>query len=448
MEKKKRKHRLRNIAGLGFAGMALLLGGLTAGHLHKKSMHQSKWGTLENPRYKITCSIKEEPATFQDYITAESAEAKSKAEQTGQILNNFGKSNIKKIKQRHQELSSYFANHQISDEQRKQLDNYYSDITAQLIEGAPEGLEEYIARLGQLERLKEASYLLNSEIDLRQMEQTCSETTETIDRITKEVKFVMLMQLSRSSSLADKYGDVQDYARKLFEEMTEKPLPEGVTINIEEIAEKEVAGLANFLQGSVKSEDAHYARVLMVMMHELGHLSAQQRETAYFSLNPFSAGSREVTLLEEACAYAFEIAAAYKLMESNEELGKTSRAAIFLYTRDFAQEYFKGESEYHREAMAIADAAVTVFGDAAKAYNYLAAEARPGELDPRITAVIEENRRKYEFATREGHSGIEEIKQMDKDIFDLYVQVHPKGKEEQRMHEEALKAAEEEMKQH
>lgn len=400
----KKKH----IAALVFAGLGLLFGGGLVQKKMYKAQHEAIWGTVKNPAYKVTCDI--QPAiTYGKYLSDEEEYFNEKTKFVSKIP-------IDAIKKKLAEFQEYFKNNPLTPEQQNQIKKSYE--TFRLCD-KPAGLEERIKKLKDFIELHNACTELDSHIIQLTFEISSANAQGYLDRVKKEID-IDSMQFDKSSKLSGQYGPVDDFARDLFEMMTGKKFPADIKLDISEIEKKDVGGRADYKNKKITSEDGHYAHVLGIMMHELGHFSAQHDENACASLNPLRRSSREVDMLEEACAYCFQIASAYALSKKDSFLANASQLDTFECMKDFIEEYFNGEQEYHREASAVADAAITVFGDPAKAYNYLST-ADPFNLDQRIRETIEKNRSAYQRVKEQDvqkayENKLSELEQLDKEF--------------------------------
>lgn len=433
------------IAGLIFAGLSLLAGITIIPALYKKTwkaQHEAVWGTVQNPTYKITCDM-QPSITYSRYISKQEEYHKKQIEIIQKIKTDTVKKKIAEFKE-------YFQKNPLTPEQKNQLKDCYETFQLYL---EPAGLEEYVEKLREFMDLYDNAFdSFQSNANMLLLELSQRDLTGSLDQIINELYLDIGMKFDKSSRLSSQYGEADAFARNVFESMTGKKLPENVKLDICEIEEEDVAGLADYINAAIKSEDGHYARVLSVMLHELGHLSSQHDEAAYTSINPLRCWSRDVRLLDEACAYCFEIAGAYALSKKDSHLANVAQLYLINYVKIFINEYFDGEQEYHREAAAIADAAITVFGDPAKAYNYLAT-ADSSNLDPRIKETIEKNRSKYQWVKEHEVSKMcdeksSELDDLNKEFLKMIEVVHPKGKElaEERreMEREARRMAEQE----
>lgn len=194
------------------------------------------------------------------------------------------------------------------------------------------------------------------------------------------------------ASLEERHGKAIEYVQELFTLLTGKPLPDQVSLRVEEIEEEDVAGHSNFLTGEVVVEDAAYWDLLSVMSHEIGHLTNQHQENHFYcswleNRPPYN----EAQNLEEACAYLFQIAGTWAIEDPY--VRNLGTASLNSYIRHFSSQYFEGEPEYHRLAVVLADNAVNLYGSPAEAYNTL---ARTPKVPVEVWDKVEATRALYE----------------------------------------------------
>jgi hypothetical protein len=100
----------------------------------------------------------------------------------------------------------------------------------------------------------------------------------------------------------------------------------------------------------------------------------------------------QVSAWEEACAYAFEATVASYLIATNSPHAFRARVLLEAEFEDLMYQHYSGEKADtgHAEGMAILDAAYTVLGSYAAAYNYLSSHT---ELTVEMLKVLEENKK-------------------------------------------------------
>ncbi|WKZ56574.1 MAG: hypothetical protein QY326_07540 [Bdellovibrionota bacterium] len=188
-----------------------------------------------------------------------------------------------------------------------------------------------------------------------------------------------------SARLEREHGPVEGVARAVFEEATGKALPSAVRIERGALAADRAAE-AHEGSGHVTYAGIHYGRDLEAILHEFGHLTAQVGETARSeSLLGLGGNSLQVSAQEEAAAFLFSLVAAEHIADP--ELRAHAEQLDFFRL----EEYLRGvdTDHAHNWAIAIADAAIEVFGSPEAAYRHVATSH---SLDPRIEGVIERNR--------------------------------------------------------
>jgi hypothetical protein len=186
--------------------------------------------------------------------------------------------------------------------------------------------------------------------------------------------------------LIDQFGDPESFTRDFIHRMTGEKLPEGATFEVRKIDKEGVAGYSQFVQQKIVSKDAHYGGVFLINCHEAGHLMAQHQENDIFS-KADSNNSSAVANWEEASAYAFEGVGSASIDDEALAIARTMFASDKLA---LLEEFYTGQNneECHRVGMAYFDAALTVTGSVAKAYNYLASH---NELTDEMKVVISNN---------------------------------------------------------
>jgi len=190
-------------------------------------------------------------------------------------------------------------------------------------------------------------------------------------------------------------GTSTEYAQRIFEQVTGRPLPRSVTIERTDIAEPGVAGTSRMFDQVITVEPMSFAQEVSTLCHEMGHLIARPGEEfcdgeGVFSFSLNASRSRETAVLEEASAYAFERVCIGAIPDESIRL----RAARGFENQALFQAklFFKGEREIHCEAGVVAEAACRVFGDAREAYRYLSTTAEVSSL---IRSAVEEARKEW-----------------------------------------------------
>ena len=185
------------------------------------------------------------------------------------------------------------------------------------------------------------------------------------------------------------FGDPEILARELFKELTGKELPKIVSVSEQKL--ERYGGYNQILSHTVVVDNSReYFTKVGIYLHEFGHIASLAREYAGFR-SPFFLASHLPTAKarEEAAAYLFQEAAA-QLIED-----PTLRSLAAPGFPGMLQLHYQGGfdgSEYHAHGIEIADAAVTIFGCLAQAFNHV---AYADQLDPTIFEIIAENRRKF-----------------------------------------------------
>jgi hypothetical protein len=194
------------------------------------------------------------------------------------------------------------------------------------------------------------------------------------------------LSLRSHQELVNDYGTPESYVRKLIKEVTGMSLPENVHFTIRSIDKPNTVGTSNAVTQSIISEDNYYGQVVLVLAHEAGHLMTQHDEE-YHLQGSRRLSDEQVSNYEEACAYAFQKVAGEALKETPLSMAYD----IDTGTSTLLDDFYNGRDseECHRVGMAYYDAARTVLGGSAQAYNYLSSHR---ELTPEMLKVIDDNR--------------------------------------------------------
>lgn len=362
------------VAGvLGLTGLAGLAGYNYRQHQIKSAEHVERFGTRENPVYSIT---------------AESP----KIERLDTYFSVFGKSF-------EGEIAKYKAITKAIEDDKNGLVTF---------EGRLDKLEKRVDELAhkkeltgkeQSERIEIrtgisvfSSYLIERNAGYLDLELSIGDKDlkQPLSRAERSILQIISAQKTREFEEKE-YGDVKERAKRLFRKMTGREVPADTRLDIEDIADQELAGFYSSQKGEAVAKDASYASTLSVFIHELGHLACQQADEFRIKNYP-NPCDRKALVIDEAAAYAFQFAGQF--FEENDDLKKHMSLLSICGKEDLIEEFFNEEQEYHREALALADAAVTHFQDPVKAYNYLATTPYD-EVAPEIFQIIERNRKAF-----------------------------------------------------
>lgn len=163
----------------------------------------------------------------------------------------------------------------------------------------------------------------------------------------------------------EEYGPVIERAKRLFCSMTGKTFPEDVSIEIGnlKIDGGDFDGGYNPVKKILFSKEKSYASTLSELMHEMGHAIESHTKDDLFGDH-----TRQQRMMSESTAYCFQNAACYfesvKMRDMMLNDFKATRFGNLLL-------YYTDEKDYHPEAMALCDSAITHFNDPKKAFNYL-----------------------------------------------------------------------------
>lgn len=320
---------------------------------------QEVYGTLDNPAYLITkTNGYGEVGTYRGYL--------------------------EEIRQYHDAERKEFEQAALTlidptEEKVSDLENYFEGVTPQDLP------PEHTQKLDELSSMDNLLGFVGDFVEQQYAQQTHA------GRLLSSIGFLSELQGGRSDSLEAEYGDPKEYVRLIFQDLTGKDLPDRISLDIGEPEKEDMRGSSNLVTGEIIVEASIYAKVIADFLHETGHQIVQHRQDAYFSTAFGGSVSRETAVLEEVAVYAFQIAGVSAIPDP--VLRKIASNYVMLRNVTGIESFFAGNQNYHREAKCIADAALTVFGNPADAFNHLATSRT---IDPRIIQVIEENRQMLE----------------------------------------------------
>ena len=253
-----------------------------------------------------------------------------------------------------------------------------------LLEKSLEAKDSIDRHYARLELIKIDSSALELSMTLKDLPLHTSALSSIVEELRVAIQYDQL-KAKTSGEMLDKHDTPEEFTRVLVTKLTDRPLPEDISFEIREIDRAGIAGFANQVLQQVVVEDSYYGNVVLVLAHEAGHLMAPHSEHEFIH--------REEALVttknwEEACAYAFEALAAEALQDTDL---KPAALIFHFHKKALLDEFYNDiqSDECHRVGMAYFDAALTVLGSSAKAYNYLSSHR---VLTPEMEAVIRDNK--------------------------------------------------------
>ncbi len=188
------------------------------------------------------------------------------------------------------------------------------------------------------------------------------------------------------SSMRPPGEELFSLAKRLFFHLTGKQLPDKVATQLRDLPNR-TQGQHCWRTNTIQVEPSSFPYALLVAMHELGHVVAQHQEREdqtnllYQRKRKITQGAR---VLEEACAYAFSWAGA---MVAPASINNTMVFLLREHAMGWMKSYALGSRDEHAEGMLLADAAITHFKSASKAFNYLATTP-PEDINSSISFLM------------------------------------------------------------
>ncbi|PIN90652.1 hypothetical protein COU61_02515 [Candidatus Pacearchaeota archaeon CG10_big_fil_rev_8_21_14_0_10_35_13] len=397
VNKKPKKPRTKKEKIINFVAWTALAGatlGVGTWHGIKGSKHRGTYGTVSNPTFvtNIPFPQEKEVSTYKWKVTALAEKEVELLTLKGEYLERILTA-TEVAERRIKELEEYFEDNKKSEEELRAIAERDEEM---FFSEAYRKNPGYVGRCSVLGDLDSRLSSLSLELIIKDSEKSKSDLEKTRMDMDELILSSLLANKTRSEEEKN-YGDVKTFSKTLVEKMLGKNLPKGIEISITDLDEENLIGLANSHNRKIRTEDGSYARTSLIMVHEIAHLLSQHSEGQYYgSIHPslfVLESRRETTIMEEAVSYALQMATPSFVGDTN--LGKVMRASINIHSKEFIEEYFEGNKEEHREAMAIADVAVTYYKNPLVAYNYLMRTSYE-ELGPEILGVIKENKGAYE----------------------------------------------------
>jgi hypothetical protein len=230
-------------------------------------------------------------------------------------------------------------------------------------------------------------------------------TSSALTRSTNEHLAASMAEAGTIKNHSKQFGSPEQYVKNLVLRVTGVPLPDAVSFEVRAVDLPGAAGYSISATQQIVSQDGHFAYVALISAHEAGHLMALHEEEARLYPRQNTRSEEEISNWEEACAYAFQGVASEAIVEEELLIGPLIWAS---YKRDLLDEFYSesGSSECHRVGMAYYDAALTVLGSSAKAYNFLSSHT---DLTPEMLQVLSENRALAEQLRTTPHDPLREI---------------------------------------
>ena len=409
-----RRQFLRGVAGgVALAG-AGTLGGVYFSEQARRQRHQELFGTRAEPKFSITKQVdKADVSGFRDVMAA----AKTRLE-TAQALNDDLRKAVSSIALQLKDLTRVFNENPEMAEQ--------AAIYQEMARGGdpfplirPEHHDYAEARL-VLRSLDTNVMLLDVHSVRNRIVSQSGELSNRIDRSLLD----LTIQAGSAEELVACYGLPEEYAKRIFRDLTGKDLPASVELSIKDFEDPHIMGWANPMRGEVAARDSHYARLVHVYSHELGHIICQQDEELFFSGGDPTKRDH-VWLLEEAAAFSFQRAAATVIPD--EELRKVALGDFANFSESMLSHFYstdladrQTDLACHAEALAISDAALTVFASQTDAFNHLATAEK---IDQRIIRVMERNRQSWQRIQQELNLTQEERNRLCQQISEMREQI-------------------------
>ncbi len=197
----------------------------------------------------------------------------------------------------------------------------------------------------------------------------------------------------RVADLEERYGPYQEYFAKLFKSITGKELPTEIQIRLYAPDQTNAGFKGEYIHTNrlMMVKDGAYVSVLKTAAHEAWHYicAARRDKESLIIDNPWTF---PWYIIEEAAAKIFSLAFVMSIPDKElREQGLEEYKVHALYNcrnNSIGTEQFN----YHNLAGALADAALTYFGNPKDALNYL----RDAQvLLPEIVEIVNENRLTY-----------------------------------------------------
>jgi len=404
--------------------------------------HKETFGTPDDPKYPIVATFKPAPLfTYQRYIDA-------RIQERDNIVSGL-EAELAAAKSEMNEITRYLAANRANLAKYRKFNQRCK--FSRWIRRNPKGIKEYCNALKRMESLKtriEGKFNQRNRFELltgrnpKGIKKYCGmlkglETLKTkieektkhlpapIRHATPEEYEVKAKEAAAEIGIRDdgsaikeyqlrlnKGPYVKKYALELFEKLTRKELPRQVHIGFEITKD-----LSHFFEGNGKgtgfkpfglhltypgySTDqdvimaVHNAIGDLVcgLIHEIGHIASQAHEYSVYTNREDS--DLKAQSVDEACAYTFSKAAAYKAYEEDKGLGAKVLISTIKLTIDGVMAYSMEIEHQNAYGGAISDAAITVFKDPHKAFNYLLGLKSSEEVSDDIKKVMEDNKRKF-----------------------------------------------------
>jgi hypothetical protein len=393
--------RRRFLVAAGLITVNIALGATVVGIKRRYAASEANYGTLDNPRFKVREDLGlEGTKTYRERLKAHIAakDISTKDLERYEVAISKVQRNLDSLELALKRESRESGAGALSDEAvAAEVDAILSGRAANSNAESSSITAQMISKIGEQIQTSRAEHK-------RQIYAVLTRTSELLRREVAAAEIRTTLAGRSFTDLVSKFGKPEAFTREIIKQVTGLELPAEVTFEVREIDREGVGGTASEWWQEVVAEDGYFGEVVLTFAHEAGHLMALHNEESMRS-GGRQRDEADIPNWEEACAYAFEAVAAEAIHQT--EL----RPAKFLfgeYKAGLLDDFYGGQQseECHRVGMAYFDAALTVLGSAAKAYNYL---ARHDELTPEMLNVIAENRALFKAAHAEGTPNLNSV---------------------------------------
>ena len=294
----------------------------------------------------------------------------------------------------------------------KQIENYYAvceDVVADERDVIAQLDEIYEQELSTFNSVNEAFQQINTLPEAQQtsrlseLRRACRTIVvrSQLFRLDFEYRHALLMKdINSIGDLLSGQESVDfnphQISMQLFQQLTGKSFPDNVNF-VHEQQRQNVGGYHNPLGGIISSKGIQNLGELMILLHEEGHVIAQQSEQNTRGLTSlFTTINPDVKVLEEACAYAFVDASARILTDEN--IATALKFYFESYISRFAQKYYENDpvaEDEHYPAAALFLATREVYDDPARTFNQLATASSLSSLPPEILDEMNVAKERY-----------------------------------------------------
>ncbi len=332
--------------------------------------HRAIYGTLSEPKFRIRTDLE-----WPEYPTLDTALA---IEDISDLWEEFELAHATSLALRDKtaELEEYFALPAVVD--------YIKTRASQPDMEAPEGFAETVS---ELRKTFEKS-LLPYEFETRAP--TILVLIGTPENIPPE-----------RATLEERVRQAKECAYLEFNKLTGAKVPDQISVIGTPDPGASIVGVSSSYHDRIWVENSRPVEyVASTISHELGHKVAlvdEEYGTPWFIEQLFSAEFHESRLVEETCAYLFEMAAALQCEDPvQKELrinSITSEAAFVASSLFSGRPSSLGTDWVHSNALICADAACKVFGNPGSAFNALSSST---SMDRQVLDQIVDYKKMYD----------------------------------------------------